>query len=269
MKTYFAATLSLLCVLVSGTASAHKRWLLPTDFTLSDAETVTVDFTASNNVFYMDMPMSLAGVGVLLPSGHAGVIGNASEGARRSSFDINVANPGTHRVYVTGPAVYFLSYRLPGAAEPQRQRGTLDELRAAVPDAAQEVKFAEASALIETFITLGGASPLPPLREHRGLSLAFTSHPNELYSDATAQFSLLFAGKPLAGVELVVMPDGSRYRDAAGERSYRSDAQGGVTVSWPQPGRYLIAAEYSVPQTGNEVSMRHYSYFATVEVLAP
>ena len=53
----------------SHTGHAHKRWLLPTDFSLSDAETVTVDFSASNNIFYVDKPMPLDGLRALAPSG--------------------------------------------------------------------------------------------------------------------------------------------------------------------------------------------------------
>ena len=48
-------TLALLALLMfSPLTSAHKRWFMPTDFVLSEAETVTVDFTASNNIFFVD-----------------------------------------------------------------------------------------------------------------------------------------------------------------------------------------------------------------------
>ena len=84
------AALFLTTALLSTTGHAHKRWFMPTDFTLSDAETVTVDFTASNNIFYVDKGMPLAIVSVSNPDGAQVPLANPAEGVRRSSFDVEV-----------------------------------------------------------------------------------------------------------------------------------------------------------------------------------
>ena len=133
-------TLLLLAALLLSSAShAHKRWLLPTDFALSDAETVTVDFTASNNIFYVDKGMPLEIVTVTGPQGEDIPLANATQGDRRSSFDIPVDVPGTYRIAAGGPPMYFVSYQLPGQAELQHARGSLQQLKAGVPAAATEV----------------------------------------------------------------------------------------------------------------------------------
>ena len=66
-----------------------------------------------------------------------------------------------------------------------------------------------------------------------------------------------------------VQADGSRYRDDPEELQYETDASGTVTVTWPRAGRYLIEAELQETPNGGEISERYYSYYLTLEVLAP
>lgn len=259
----------LVFALMAVAAQAHKRWLLPTDFALSDAETVTVDFTASNNIFHVDMPMPLDGLRLLSPAGEPVAPSSPFVGKRRSSFDVSITAEGTHRLLVQGPPVHFVSYRLPGASRPHVERGPLEQLRAGVPEGAQDVGFAESTALIETFVTLGATTAPPALPVDEGLALAFASHPNALYSDERAEFVLTFRGKPLPGGELTLIADGSRYRDSLDEWAFSADGEGRVSIEWPGPGRYLLEATLERPQRGGEFAMRYYNYFLTVEVLAP
>jgi uncharacterized GH25 family protein len=264
------AALFLATALLSSTGHAHKRWFMPTDFTLSDAETVTVDFTASNNIFYVDKGMPLAIVSVSNPAGAQVPLANPTEGARRSSFDIDVESSGTYRIAAGGPPMYFVSYQLPDQPEKQHARGSLDELKAGLPENASAVEFAESHSLIETYVTLG-AGTLPAATDNSaGLQLQIGDyHPNELYSDEPAQFSFTLNGEPVEGLAVSVQADGSRYRDDQEEQHYETDASGAVTVTWPGPGRYLIEAGLQETPEGGEISERYYSYYLTLEVLAP
>lgn len=267
--TLASALLPVALLLGSPPGHAHKRWLLPTDFSLSDAETVTVDFTASNNIFYVDKPMPLAGVRALSPAGEVLPLDNPREGARRSSFDLAVAKEGTHRVVVQGAPVYFLSYKLPGEEKPRYERGPLDVLKDRVPEGARDVNYARSTALIETYITLGAPSQPAAIGPASGITLQPVSHPNELYSDEPGEFILQLDGKPAAGLALVVIPEGTRYRDTQAQARFVSDEQGRVVVDWQAPGRYLLEAALEAPGDGGEIAAYYYNYFLTVEVLAP
>ncbi len=261
--------LTLLLVLSSPATLAHKRWLLPTDFTLSDAETVTVDFSASNNIFYVDMPMPLAMVSVLTPTGKNAPIGNPQEGPRRSSFDLEVREPGTYRVSASGPPMYFVSYRLAGQSEPQRGRGDLTTLKAELPAGATEVQFAESHGLIETFVTLDEPGAPAATGDVSGLRMVLAdSHPNALYTDEDARFAFTLDGEPAAQLTVTVQSDGSRYRDNQGLSEYVTDAQGVVEISWPTAGRYLLEAALEQDLEG-EIAKRYYVYFLTLDVLSP
>ena len=264
-------TLALLALLIfSPLTSAHKRWFMPTDFVLSEAETVTVDFTASNNIFFVDKGMPLAGVSVLSPAGTALPLLRSQEGARRSSFDIEVSEAGTHRVSFGGEPMYFVSYRLPGESEPHHDRGSLAGLKAAMPAEATDIAFAEAHSLIETFVTLGSETAPAAPDDSAGLRLVLRdTHPNALYTDEPARFAFTLDGEPLPGLAVSVQPEGSRYRDTQELREYVTDEAGVVEISWPVVGRYLLEAGLEQDLGEGEIRKRYYSYFLTLEVLAP
>lgn len=268
-------------LIFSSGLSAHKRWLLPTDFALSDAETVMVDFTASNNLFYVDVPMPFKGVATVSPDGKTVLPLNPAMGARRSSFEVAIETPGTYRVVANTPPMYFVSYRLPGKAQPERGRGPLAMLKAKLPKAATEVEFAESNARIETYVTLGATTQPAAIDDSAGIALrlevagdgSFTpSHPNALYSDEPGQFVFMLHGKPAAGLDIAVVREGTRYRDGIEEKLYKTNARGEVTVPWSGPGRYLLEAQHIDvldKSDGGELSQRFFSYFVTLEVLAP
>ena len=56
-----------LAIAISGQASAHSRWLLPSHFTLSSeqGEWIAVDASASNEVFNVDKALSIDGMSIL------------------------------------------------------------------------------------------------------------------------------------------------------------------------------------------------------------
>ncbi len=269
MYRRFSLLVTVPLILAANMASAHKRWLLPTDFSLSDAEVVTVDFSASNNLFYVDNPMPLEGITVVSPDGALLEAEKPHAGARRSSFDVTVQAQGTYRVFHRGRPMYFSAYLAPGAKQPTRDRGSLEALRAAVPADATMVQFAESIALIETYITLGSATPVGAKPTESGLTLEALTHPNELFTDEPGEFRFYLNGAPIEGLQVTVTPEGSRYRDNLEEITYTSDAQGLVAINWPKPGRYLVEALWEEPLSEGILSTRYNGYFLTVEVLAP
>ena len=94
------------------------------------------------------------------------------------------------------------------------------------------------------------------------------THPNDLYSGEPATFRFLLDGKPAAGLDVMVVAGGTRYRDQQNELKLTSDAQGQVSLTWSAPGMYWLETtlqdqKTSVPQA----KQRRVSYVATFEVL--
>ena len=101
-----------------------------------------------------------------------------------------------------------------------------------------------------------------------GIELVPVTHPNDLYAGETATFQLLVDGKPAEGLEIEVIPGGSRYRDQQDEIQVVSDAQGRFEVTWPQAGMYGLETTTSDNTTTlADADQRRLSYVATFEVL--
>jgi hypothetical protein len=81
-------------------ANAHRGWIVPSFTVLSgDGAWVTVDAAVSNELFYADHnPMRLDAVVVTAPDGSVDKIQNALTGKYRSTFDVQLAKPGTYKI---------------------------------------------------------------------------------------------------------------------------------------------------------------------------
>lgn len=259
--------LAALALCLPAAAHAHDAWMLPSSTVLSGQDAwVTVDASVGNDKFFFNhAPMRLDGLAIQAPDGSATQAENIVQGKLRSSFDVQLRQPGTYRIAVVNDGV-FASWVENG----QRKRyfGKADGLAAAVPASAQELKITQRLARTETFVTAG--KPTQFQAAGHGLELQPVTHPNDLYAGEEAIFRLLRDGKPAAGQEITVVPGGNRYRDKVGEIPLRTDDDGAFKITWPAPGMYWISAEsadnaVTVPRAAE----RRLSYSATLEVLQP
>jgi|SRR5690554_2272171 len=249
-------------------ADAHKRWLLPGDFSLSDAEQVSVDFSASNNIFSVDKGMSTEGIEVVDPEGEVHAPINPVQRKRRSIFDVEIDKKGTYRVLSGGKPMYFASYQVPDEEKPRRDRGALQALKAKIPSNASNVSFTESVSLLETYISLGAPSNNFG-STGKGIELVGGDHPNTLYADEPSRFVFHLNGQPAKGLTLEVTPDGSIYRDEEGTVSYTLDDKGAAEVEWSVAGRYFLEVGARVDKSDANDMAKRYGYGLTVEVLKP
>ncbi|BFM13059.1 DUF4198 domain-containing protein [Simiduia litorea] len=257
-----------LCCAVSA-AHAHKRWLLPTDFSLSDAEWISVDYTASNNVFYVDKAMPLDDISVFSPSGKSEALVNPVQAKRRSSFELQIKDQGTYRITSGGKPMYFVAYTVLGSKEVKRARGPLDKLTRELPKDAKDVKYMASISRIETYVSLGQPTSAKLDQPEPGISLHIIDHPNALYADESAQFQFLMDGTPAKNLTVSVLPEGTRYRDQQAEKTYTTDADGKVSIAWQGAGRYLIEANVETASKDKKLAKVMYSYYLTLDVLKP
>ncbi|NTS78646.1 DUF4198 domain-containing protein [Catenovulum sp. SM1970] len=263
-------TKSLLVItslLLSSAALAHKRWILPNDFTLSDAETVVADYSASNNIFYFDKAMPLDEVKLIAPSGEVKRMDYRFMSYRRGMMAFDIDEQGTYRIADVGGVSYFLWYKLPGQEAPIKDRGELQRLKAAIPANATDVYLTKGTSRVETFITLGAPSELKP--SGVGLEVDFITHPNEFYSDEPSELKLLMDGKPAKGIKIVAVGEGTRYRDSQAEVIVTTDEQGMATFNWPMAGRYHLEAKIDEMVEGFDYNNLYHGYSLTFEVQAP
>lgn len=255
----------LVAALIPVTALAHKAWLLPSQTVLSQKGFITVDAAVSNDLFYFNHnPLRTDDLVVTGPDGRMVEMQNAARGKYRSTFDLDLQQEGTYRIASGGDTINA-SWEEGGQAK--RWRGPPAQMAANVPMGAQKLDVRHNQRRIETFVTVGKPTKnLAPTG--KGLELVPITHPNDLYAGEAANFQLVLDGKPAAGVEIEVIPGGSRYRDTQDEMKLRTDATGRFEVTWPVAGMYwmeAIAPDSPSPLAG--VGTRSASYIATFEVL--
>lgn len=288
MKTAMKWTALALAVCLPLSAHAHRAWMLPSATVLSGEDPwVTVDAAVSNDLFYFEhFPMRLKGIGedntppagrpgmpprpipelqAFAPDGSKAEVENGALGRYRSTFDLHLTQKGTYKLAVANDGL-FASWKENG--ETRRWMGTNEDFVKAVPAKAEDLKVSQNSNRMEVFVTSGNPTEDVLKTTGTGLELASVTHPNDLFAGEAAEFIFLLDGKPAADVEISVIPGGNRYRDDLGEITAKTDAEGKVSITWPNAGMYWLEAEMKTDKgVSKPATERRASYSATLEVL--
>lgn len=266
MKLRSMTRLALAAMLVLPlSAEAHRMWLLPSSTVLSGNDPwVTVDASISNELFTPEIAMPIEALTVIAPDGTAGEAANPHRGRVRSTFDVQLRQPGTYRFVVAAEDV-IASWMQDG--QRRRWRGTREAMAAAVPANAQQLRVNLSQRRVESFATRGAPTQGALQPTNKGLELVPVTHPTDLAAGEPARFRLLLDGQPARDIEVSVVPGDSRYRDAENEAKFRADAEGIVTVTWRGPGRYWLGASVRDQNSGLPNVGRIATYAATLEVL--
>lgn len=264
MKTSLAR-IALLLVAMVPAAHAARAWLLPGQTVVArNGGWVTVDGASADDLFSFNQgALNIDALAVTAPDGAPVAAINVFKGKTRSSFDLELRQPGTYRIAVADDTVLA---RWEEDGKPKRWRGTPAEMATGIPANAAKLEVEQMQRRVETFVTVGAPSPLKSAG--KGLELVAENHPNDLYAGEPAKLRFLLDGKPAVGLEVEIVAGGTRYRDAPEEMRLETDQNGLVTVTWPAPGMYWIDAGI---EDGNatvpNVKKRRASYNATFEVL--
>jgi hypothetical protein len=248
-------------------AQAHRAWMLPSATVLSgDDPWVTVDAAVSNDLFVFEhFPLQLDNLVVLAPDGTQAETTNPNRGRYRSTFDLQLKQPGTYRLTVGGGSNLMASWMQDG--QRRRWRGSAADFATAVPANAPELRVVQGQRRVETFVTRGAPSTGTFKPTGEGLELVPVTHPNDLVAGEAATFRLLLDGQPAKDIEVAVVPGGKRYRDTEEEVTVKTDAEGAFSITWPKAGMYWIEAEIRDNKASVPNATRSAGYAATLEVL--
>lgn len=255
-----------LLALAPAVSEAARAWLLPSQTIIArSGGWVAVDAAQADDLFSVNQgAMPVDSLTVTGPDGQLVAPQNPYKGRSRSSFDLELRNPGTYRIAIADNAVMA---RWEEDGKPRRWRGTAAEMAANIPANAAKLEVEQMQRRVETFVTVGSPSELKGAKGE-GIELVPLRHPNDLYARETTKFRLLLDGKPAKGFDVEIIAGGTRYRDAPGEMKLETDANGEFAVTWPAPGLYwLDAGTADEGATVPNVKKRRASYNATFEVL--
>lgn len=237
-------------------AFAHRFWIVPSSTVLSGENPwVTVDAAISNSLFFPDHAApDLSAFSVVSPSGKPVAIQNGSKGKYRSTFDVELNEPGTYRIGTVRDTI-SVSYEENG--ETKRERGTEQTLDLAALKTKPGFTMSRNHSRVETFVTSGEPTPIKPTG--KGLELVMDkTHPNDLFSGEPVTFFLHLDGKPAAKCEVTFVKGDDRYRSEPGEVKVITDESGKFELNIPEAGRYWLTASAGAagrggpPQGGGE-----------------
>jgi len=273
LKTALIGALSF-SALVSTSASAHGRWLLPSHTSLSGdkAHYVMIDASISNETFAPDKAFKPKEKGAeyddtllmaLAPNGDkvTDTI-RAYYLKRKSSAAVSLKEEGTYHIAMTQTPRYMTFYK---NEEGKRKRVFGKKTEAKLPSNAKGVRTTKVISTVDTFVSRNGTSK--PALLGLGLELGGETHPNDLFVGEQAHFQLLQDGKPAgAGIEVSILKGDTRYRNERGEVKVTTDKDGMFTTTWKEPGLYLIETSNDVEINEEGVDAARYSLFTTLEV---
>jgi len=265
MKNTLVILASLGATLVSLDARAARAWLLPSQTVLANSGGwVAVDAAMADDLFSVNQgAMNADAVSITGPDGKPVAPQNVAKSRTRSTFDLELRQPGTYRISVVDDGVMA---RWEEDGKPKRWRGTASEMATGIPANAAKLEVEQMQRRVETFVSVGAPSALTP--SGKGLELVPLRHPNDLYVGETARLRFLLDGKPARDLEIAIIAGGTRYRDAPDEMRLETDANGEISVTWPAAGHYwLDASVQDESATVPNVKRRRASYNATFEVL--
>lgn len=251
---------------LASSALAHRQWILPSTSVLSgEDQWISVEAAISNNLYFPNHhAIGLENITVLSPTGKALQKQSAAEGEIRSTFELQLEEPGSYRIF-SGRSGMFASWEENG--ERKRQRGSAADFAAMDLASLEKLQLRENASRVETIVTSGAPSEIAVSGE--GLEFEFLTHPNDLYTGESASFRVLLNGNATAGVEVTVVQGNDRFRNEAGDQTFVSDENGLIEIPWKQAGRYWINASARID--GGDFHgfplARSASYTLTVEVL--
>ena len=256
----------MLALAVSSQVSAHSRWLLPSHYTLSSerGEWVTLDATASNEVFNVDKALSIDPLSILTPSGKSTRPSSTYKAHRKSVADYFVEESGTYKITNNSTPNYFSSYKV--GDKRKRARVNKMELKSLVPANATDLQTAYGFTRVESYITMNNPTENYAI-DGKFLELHPKTHPSEVVENESATFAFTYHGKAQSGVKVEITRGGARYRNNPETLKLVSNDEGEITFTPTTPGRYLLIAEHEQAASNKALADKeHGGVFLTFEV---
>jgi hypothetical protein len=248
-RTFALLTVALALAAAGPAQAAPRAWLLPSDTAFSGGgdDWMTVDAAISTDLFYPDHPAQAWDPVAYAPDGTTVAVENKASGKLRLVFDLHMTQRGTYKIAVASSTLIG-SYMLNGERK-MLPRGTTEaNLARVLPEGASDVRSAPNNLRVETFATAGEPTTTVFATTGKGLEMVPVTHPSDLAVGEGATFRFLLDGKPAAGLPVSAIPGGGRYRSDLKEMSLTTDAQGTVTITWPEPGMYWVSVSSEPPR---------------------
>jgi len=240
-----------------GPAAAYTAYILPETFNPNDGD-VAVQAAYANTFFTPAVGLP-ADMKLIYPDGFQGTFGRAAAGPTVTELSSDLPQWGTYRI-TTGELMGAVTTMIPGD-------GVWVPLPAgqAAPEGV-ETRTMQTVTLADSYMSRG-APTRGVVDQHIGtLALAPVTHPNEILVSQGFVVELRFEGAPAPNQPVVLYEAGDADTDQS--TYFVTDAQGRATVTFTQPGQYVLTARrVDEAPAGAGVSARSYVTSLTFNVI--
>ncbi len=247
-----------LLVATASPASAVTSYVLPADFS-PENNAVTLEASYATNFFDPQIAISPDAFRVITPDGTEGVFSRIEIAGEATSVATPLPHFGTYRIS-TGEIASDITtlVGVDGGWRPLAQGET-------PPEGAQTTTL-QTITVAETYVTRGGPTRDAVNADSGRLAIRPVTHPNQVLASHGFQVQLTFDGAPFANMPLVLYAHGEPDTDV--DRYVVTDANGNATLTFEQPGRYVVAVRHrSTGAPGAAAAVQSYTTSLTFEAL--
>jgi hypothetical protein len=239
-------------------ALAYTSYLKPSEH-LPEGTRVTVQGAFATTFFSPEIALSAEFV-VIEPSGTNGVFNQVEITPQTANLSTVLHSAGTYRI-TSGERLGRVSsiVGVDGGWRPLAD--------GEVPPEGAPVTTIQTVSVADTYVTRGEPSRTAVDRTVGRLSLRPITHPNQVLVSQGMQVQATFAGAPFANAALVLYREGDVESDQ--DSYFATDAQGNATITFDQPGHYILAARHRANAApGAEAAVQSYTTTLVFEALA-
>jgi len=262
----------LICVAVIGAAGispalADTAYLLPSAFTASKGQTITVEASFNDDCCVPKYAVRSENFAIIRPDGSFAVPDRMETFATSTIIEQAIPQDGTTR-FTTGE-------RLGRKGEYVLLDGTYhlvnsDDAEPIDIPGGTPILTSQTATVSDVYVTVGDAN-WDSLKVSVGrLTITPLQHPSTLRQGDLFDLTISFDAKPLAGQTLILTREGQRTRPGDDGVVYITDADGRVSIPLAEIGTHLIMTRMQAPAPeGAETDIRSYTTALTLDVLGP
>lgn len=246
-----------LLIAAAGPASAYTAYILPQNFNPNDGNAAIQ--AAYANTFFTPAVGLPADMKLHYPDGFEGGFSRVAVAGSATELSDDLPQWGTYRV-TTGELSGAVT-TLVGADGTWRplQQGE-------VPAEGVETSTIQTITLADAYVSRGAPTRNVIDRAQGTLALAPITHPNEVLVANGFQVELRFNGQPFPNMPIVLYEAGDIDTDQSA--FFVTDASGRATITFAQPGQYVIAVRHrAAAPEGAGVDVRSYVTTLTFNVI--
>lgn len=241
----------------AGPATAYTAYVLPQSFNPNDGEASVQ--AAYANTFFTPAVGLPANMRLIYPDGFEGTFGRAAAGPTVTELSSDLPQWGTYRI-TTGELMGAITTMIPGD-------GVWVPLPAGqTPPEGVETRTMQTVTLADSYMSRGAPTRRVVDQSIGTLALVPVTHPNEVLVSQGMVVELRFEGAPAPNQPVVLYEAGDADTDQS--TYFVTDAQGRATVTFAQPGQYVLTARrVDEAPAGTGVNARSYVTSLTLSVI--